>query len=398
MINDSCAGVSESDLAVGRPLNVVFIADLPVTGGATNSLVELTAALHDLYGVNCTVCTHQKSELNERLRAVGVSSVVTGHGPFLAGGSHSKLRTAYSVVANCYRWRKAINTSICKAEEAIDFSKVDLIHSNLPRTDLGILLAAKHGIPHICHLRESSFEDFNCVSLRKDPAKFISDNSAAMIAVSNYVKANWVSRGADPNKIRVIYNGVNVGGIRRKSAERKSGPLKVIFLGGYAKGKGIDDVLKAAAELPQAVAGRIQIDVYGYGNATFANAYVRRHGLEQFIRLHGVLENVKECLADYDIGLACSKAEAFGRIILEYKTAGLGVIAANRGAFPELIEDGVDGVLYDSNASGRRLSETLYAAAVGDLKFNLESTDVTQRTAADVAREVYPLYLQAVKA
>lgn len=379
-------------------LNIVFVADIPTTGGATNSMIEIASALQENYGAKCTVCTHQHSDLNIRLADKGIRSVVTGHGAFLAGGSKFKLKTAYSIVANCFRWRRAMSASIRVAEREIDLSKIDIIHSNLPRTDFGELLAAKYGIPHICHLRESSFEDFDCVSLRRNPGRFLSDNSAALIAVSDFVKQNWVARGVDPNKVEVIYNGVDTAGIERRSRQGVDLPLKVVFLGGYLKNKGIYDALEALAELPQEYLSNVRLDVFGYGDSSSALRFIKKHGLSDIVSLNGPIDDVASRLADYDIGLACAKAEAFGRIVLEYQAAGLVVIAAERGGFPELIEDGLSGLLYNNSVVGRKLSEVLKRLIDCPHVFDgLVMREKPVRTPADVASDVYRLYVKILQ-
>ena len=43
----------------------------------------------------------------------------------------------------------------------------------------------------------------------------------------------------------------------------------------------------------------------------------------------------------------CSKAEGFGRVTAEYMHAGLGVIASDCGANPELIQNEKTGLLYN---------------------------------------------------
>ena len=387
----------QSDLET-TAMNVVFIADIPIKGGATNSMVELAYALQQRYGVQCTVCTAQESDLNRRLSAMGIRNIVTGHGAFLASGSQYRLKTLYNIVMNTYKWLRGLKKSVALAEESIDFDNIDIIHSNLPRNDLGILLASKHGIPHITHLRESSFEDFGCISLRKDPGKFLSDNSAALIAVSRFVKSNWCSRGIDDKKIRIIYNGVNTRNILRKSREC-SGPIRVVFLGGYSACKGINDILIAAAHASTLLRGRIEINIYGQGISRRARGFIKRHKISDIVVLHGAMEDVPDHLCEYDIGLACSKAEAFGRIVLEYRAAGLAVIAANRGAFPELINDGVDGFLYDSNIDGQRLEDVLLKI-VNDphLIRSVVSCGSDVRTPEAVADEVYRLYNEVLRA
>ena len=48
------------------------------------------------------------------------------------------------------------------------------------------------------------------------------------------------------------------------------------------------------------------------------------------------------------MAIMCSHNEAFGRVTIEYMLSGLPVIAYNGGATPEIIEDNVSGLLYNT--------------------------------------------------
>jgi glycosyltransferase involved in cell wall biosynthesis len=43
----------------------------------------------------------------------------------------------------------------------------------------------------------------------------------------------------------------------------------------------------------------------------------------------------------------CSRCEAFGRVTVEAMKLGLPVIAANTGGSPELVQHGINGLLYE---------------------------------------------------
>ncbi|MGI6229930.1 MAG: glycosyltransferase family 4 protein [Tractidigestivibacter sp.] len=378
------------------PKKVVFVADSPIEGGATSSLVEVMTALKKLYGTECIALTPKKSSLNDRLAKLGIHSVVTGHGDFLIPQSSYLLKTTYDTFSQSLEWRKNLTKSVEIAERNVDFSTVDLIHTNVPRNDLGILLSARNRIPHICHLRENSFEDFKCYSTRSNPATFISDGSTAMIAVSKSVKANWAKRGADAKKIKVIYNGVDTSNIEVKSEEDRNADKKIlrcIFLGGYGDAKGVRDLLEALDSLPAKLRSHFLVDVYGNGFPLRAQLFVKKHGLENMVRLHGISNTVPQDLHKYDIGVACSRAEAFGRVILQYRAAGLATIAKNSGSFPELLKHEETGLLYTNPCGKDSLAECLVRVFQDkSLRIRLSKPASSVRTPEDVANEIMNLY------
>ena len=179
---------------------VLFIADPVTAGGATECMVDLVARLHN-QGVHCTVCISGHSELDVRLNNLGARVVETGHERFLFAPPALKIRFPVDYLRARQRYLSASERAVKLAEEAIDFGEIDLIHTNTPRMDLGVELAAKYGVPHICHLRELSFTHFGCRSFRANPAQCLSEGSSRLIAVSEAVKREWVARGASEEKV-----------------------------------------------------------------------------------------------------------------------------------------------------------------------------------------------------
>lgn len=336
-----------------RKLNIVYVADIPQEGGASESLFGLAEALTRDYGFNCSVLFPSKGPLKERLDGIGVQTIVTGHRGFLVSRPQATWKVAPKYAIELIRYYASRSLAVRRAEKAVDFSQVDIIHSNLPRNDLGLMLARKHGIPHICHLREFSFEDFRCWSYRRGPQRYLSEGTDRFVAVSRACGEAWVRRGVDEDKVCVVYDGVDPVGFERvadvNAGRLCGGRLRLIFLGGCNAAKGIGDAVSAVATLPREVRGNVTLDIYGWGSRSTERAVMRRArelGIGDLVHVCGASGDVPTLLSGYDVGLMCSRSEAFGRVTAEYMMAGLAVIASGAGANPELIRDGVDGVLY----------------------------------------------------
>ena len=56
---------------------------------------------------------------------------------------------------------------------------------------------------------------------------------------------------------------------------------------------------------------------------------------------------MKTVLKDMDVVAVCSKQEGFGRVTVEAMLSGCVVVGSNGGATCELIDDGVNGFLYE---------------------------------------------------
>ena len=83
--------------------------------------------------------------------------------------------------------------------------------------------------------------------------------------------------------------------------------------------------------------------------------------LKESVRRKRITEQVsflgfkKEVASEYyraDAMVLCSRDEGMGRVTVEAMSYGKPVIGYRGGATPELLNDGVDGFLYENNAQG----------------------------------------------
>ena len=384
-----------------KGLNIVYVADIPQIGGASASLFDLVQRMTSLHEANCTVLLPSTGPLAEKLDAAGIQTLVTGHRGFLVSKPALWLKTAPKYVVELARYLANREASIKNAEAAIDFSKVDIVHSNLPRNDLGMLLAKRHNIPHVCHLREYSFEDFGCWSYKKDPAGYLNASTEAFVAISEAVGNAWIEKGVDASKVEVVYNGIDIATFRQRMAEsapassgRSSSDtmLKLVFLGGCTETKGVWDTVEAMAQLPEDLTGKVSLDIYGHGFLTVERklrSFIAQRKLDSLVTIHGPVDNVASLLPAYDCGLVCSTSEAFGRVVVEYFAAGLTVICSNTGALPELLNNGERGLLYDKAEGASSLAASIAALASDPQKMaEMKLASAASATAFDISKTV----------
>ena len=241
--------------------------------------------------------------------------------------------------------------AIKKIEKDINFSKIDLIHTNLNRCDLGIKLSKKYNIPNILHIREFGELDYECFSLRKNYIRYFNENVTKFIAISNAVSDYWVSKGLNKNKIQVIYNGVNEKQFIYNKKEKQE-KIKIAFSGTIVPIKGQIQAIKAISLLNADIKNKIELHLFGTVKNDYykvLNKFIVTNNLENIVIFEGQTNNLNEILPTYDIGLTCSQSEAFGRITIEYMMSKLCVIASDTGANSELIENNKTGLLYQYN-------------------------------------------------
>ena len=148
---------------------------------------------------------------------------------------------------------------------------------------------------------------------------------------------------------RVIHDGI-VSDDHADSHTAEAGPL-VGMVGRLSPWKGQHVFVEAAArvhaQLPQC---RFQI----VGSAMFGEeayaAQLREQadklGLSDYLEFTGFREDVKALMRRFDIVVHASlTGEPFGQVVVEGMAAARPVVAARGGAIPEIIEDGVTGLM-----------------------------------------------------
>jgi L-malate glycosyltransferase len=74
-------------------------------------------------------------------------------------------------------------------------------------------------------------------------------------------------------------------------------------------------------------------------------SFVRRRGLDEQVTFTGGIDNVEHYLQASDCFVFPTENEAFGVSLIEAMACGLPVVASSTGGIPDIVEDGVNGIL-----------------------------------------------------
>lgn len=332
-------------------MRVAFISDVGEKYGAAQCLLELLDTLSVEYGVEPVLLTSGEGRLKAYADEHGYEHHAIGHSAFyITEGTNGWRRLVKKVLYPVYYFRYicANYRAMARAESCVDFGRIDLIHSNVNRNDIGALLARKHGIPHVWHIREFGDTDYRCKSLRKDYISFMNQNADIFLAVSRAVAEHWIKKGINPAKVKVVYDGVSEKYKTSYGRGVRKG-CRVIMSGSIGPGKCQDQLIEAVGVLPDDIKKQISVDIYGSGTPEFIGSLkhrVKKLKLSGIVRFMGYREDMQKRLPLYDIGVICSRTEGFGRVTAEYMISGMCVVASDTGANPELVKDGETGFLY----------------------------------------------------
>lgn len=170
-----------------------------------------------------------------------------------------------------------------------------------------------------------------------------------VIVPSNYLKHMVVGWGADPDRVSVVFNSLQAEAPQdvvsqaeaRAAFALPTGPL-LLTAARLVPWKGIDYTLEALASLEATLA------IAGDGpDRDRLESLCASRGLVGRVRFLGQVSRVRMPLlfraADYT--LLYSGYEGLPHVLLESLQAGTPVIASDKGGNPEVVQDGVNGLL-----------------------------------------------------
>jgi glycosyltransferase involved in cell wall biosynthesis len=192
-----------------------------------------------------------------------------------------------------------------------------------------------------------------------------------------------------PETVLVLENGVDLerfAGIPSLATRPAADEPRVGVVANLRPVKGLDVFVQAAARV-HACHPRAVFTVAGEGEL---RAELERQaaaaGLAGRFTLPGSASHVPGFLAGLDVAVLCSHAEGMSNALLEYMAAGRAIVATAVGASPELIEDGVHGLLVPPGNAAR------LADAIARL---LKDRDLAQRLGEAARRRALQRYSRA---
>lgn len=346
-------------------MKVLFVTDIYEKYGAFDSFIQMVYYLNREAGVSPIILTSKKKKVYNWALNNHFECVYMKYSPFVFETRFKERSFLWYLkkIAKLFFYRLELKRSLNKCEKKIDFSSIDIIHSNTNRIDIGACLSQRYKIPHVWHIREfGSTIDYNTFTLRNDYIQFMNETSY-FIFISKAIRDYWVSRGLKEEKSITLWNGI----IEKKYEPNQifqNNNVRIIMSGFIRKSKGQDQILNALSKMPINEKNKFYIDFYGDIDREYylkLRRMIKDGNLERQVSFKGFVENVKELYSKYDIGVTCSKSEGLGRTTIDYMSLGCLVIASNTGANIELIGNNKNGYLYKYGDSNELKNVLLYS-------------------------------------
>lgn len=306
---------------------ILFLSTSSGPGGAERVISNLATSL-DPARYRTVLCLFRPGWLQERSQSRGVPTyIIPTHG----------------MTDWCWALR---------FKRLLEQEKVDLIHAHeFDANTQGALVAALAGIPIVATVHG---KNYFWEKLRRRLAYRWVSRTAIMVAVSENLKQFIIEKvGASPDRVRVLYNGVDllshcdasdVEECRKELGVPQDHQVVGVVGNLYpVKGHqylidGIPDVLAQCPNTSFVFAGRGQLEIE-------LKEQVSRLGLDKRVHFLGLRQDIPRILALLDVFVLPSLSEGLSMAILEAMMAGKPVIATRVGGNPEIVVDGETGLL-----------------------------------------------------
>lgn len=243
--------------------------------------------------------------------------------------------------------------SVRRLRDLIREQRIDLLHANGPQTNICAGLAGwLTRRPVIWHIRNLLYGNMWDVDRR------FAGLATRLICNSDAIRERF--RGSPAwDKSVTILNAVDTrefhpgqsGEPFRRDMAVPPGTPAVGIVGRIGLGKGHDVFVEAAARL---LAGGCEAWFYIIGDTLFpedawrADALRRRvkeAGFDDRIRFVGFRRDIPQVMRGLDVLVLASEAEPCGRVLFEAMASGTAIVATNSGGTPEIVRDGLEGIL-----------------------------------------------------
>ncbi|HYB27420.1 MAG TPA: glycosyltransferase [Solirubrobacteraceae bacterium] len=240
--------------------------------------------------------------------------------------------------------------------------QIDVIHAHMPRASVpGSILARLARVPVVISHEHGSMLDGKVMRPFLD-RNVVGRLSTAVLAVSEWDRQQLIERERlRPDLIRVFPNAIppppEGDGAAPREVELPPGTALIGAIGRLYEEKGYDCLIRAVALLKtRGLSVRCVIAGIGPEEQRLLQM-IAKLGVAEEIRMLGHREDVPDIVRALDVAVLPSRREGSPLALIEYMALGAPIVATAVGGVPELITDGVHGLLVPP-----RDSEALAAA------------------------------------
>ncbi len=313
-------------------------------GGGEVALLNLAVAINPAK-FDLLVVLFAEGALAERLRAAGIRVRVCPLDPGVMSVRKDSLG-----VGTLLRVRDGVRTAMFARRLAAVLREegVALVHTNSLKSDLiGGVAGRLAGLPVVWHVRDRIADDYLPrrvaelfrLGCRILPSRLIANSGATRQTLG----------AAIGSRTTIVHDGTPI--LPAENAVRRDAGLVVGLVGRLTEWKGQHIFLDAAARVlqrfPKAEFRLIGAALFGEEHYELRlREQVSRSKIGHAVEFCGFCDDVHMRVSQLDVLVHASvTGEPFGQVVIEGMAAGKPVVATNGGGIPEIVVDGVTGLL-----------------------------------------------------
>lgn len=277
----------------------------------------------------------------------GMTAVLVSYDKYIEGMRFIPTwKLGNKLVKSCYALQAIIRMTLqCLCDKRIEIVHIHgAANASFDRCKIFIKLAKRFHKKVILHEHAADFREYYDQAVDKKGIVDTIRQCDLLIVLSQSWKEYFVSIGVPEEKIKVLNNPVSPPEVLPRQKDDK---LHLLYMGEISKRKGGFDLLKAVSDHRQELEGKLLLRMGGNEVDGDIKAYIHGHQLENIVSYEGWIAGRKkvECLNWEDVYILPSYNEGLPIAILEAMSYSHPVISTPVGGIPEIIKDGVDGML-----------------------------------------------------
>jgi L-malate glycosyltransferase len=297
------------------------------------------------------------------LRALSKRSEVILHAIVLHEGRLAhELRSFGATVQVVSDQQKSFPRVIFECSEFMKSRKIQILHShNYKENLIALLLSRICRVPHLVRTEHGHPEPYSAVRNPKHRCVLEADRLAAkyttarIVSVSSDLGEYW-KRRVDPRRVTVLHNAVDLERVNSTlspaEAKQRLGISGDSFVVGIAARleciKRHDLFVATASYLAERIPKSNFVIAGGGRQKESLQRLIFDAGLQDRVALLGERNDVYDVLRAMDGLLICSDHEGIPMVMLEAMALGVAVVSRKVGGIPEVIRDGITGILVPS--------------------------------------------------
>ena len=321
-------------------MRVAFVSPSLRRGGAERQMLILAAALPRDEVELRFILLAERGPLADEAEALGIPVHVLGLQAATCRGLGPRCALALARFVRSYV-RLTRNVDLVDAWLVPALTLVGLAQ---PVARVPVFLAGRRSLADVARPRTAARRLAATLAMRRADA-FVANSQAAaddLVAID----------GIDPAAVHVIRNAVLPPATDLQARDRiragwgfGPGECVVGCVASLQSGKGLPELVAAAGAVSER---RPEVRVVIVGDGPLRSDLERQiaaHRLERVVRLDGDSGDARALYPGFDIAVQASDSESLPNAVLEAAAAGLPIVATAVGGTPEILEDGLSGIL-----------------------------------------------------